>query len=79
MHYSLCDMFSDLTQNSIEAGASVVTVRLIQDEASVRFSVEDNGKGMSLATLQKASDHLPSFSLQKNILSYINMYVTKKI
>lgn len=56
MHYSLCDMFSDLTQNSIEAGASVVTVRLIQDEASVRFSVEDNGKGMSIATLQKASD-----------------------
>lgn len=56
MHYSLCDMFSDLTQNAIEAGAGNIDVRLEQTERSLRFSVEDDGKGMTAATLEKAAD-----------------------
>ncbi len=56
MHYSLCDMFSDLTQNSIEAGAGNVKIRLNQTEATVFFSVEDDGKGMTGKQLEKAAD-----------------------
>ena len=56
MHYSLCDMFSDLTQNSVEAGAKRIAVRLIQDEASIFFSVEDDGRGMTGEELEKAAD-----------------------
>ena len=56
MHYSLCDMFSDLTQNSVEAGAKRIAVRLIQDEASIFFSVEDDGRGMTREQLERAAD-----------------------
>ena len=56
MHSSLCDMFSDLTQNSAEAGAKRIAVRLIQDEASIFFSVEDDGRGMARDELQRAAD-----------------------
>ncbi len=56
MHYSLCDMFSDLTQNSIEADAKQVSVRLVQSEKEILFSVEDNGHGMTQEQLEKAAD-----------------------
>ena len=56
MHYSLCDMFSDLTQNSVEAGAKRIAVRLIQDEEAIFFSVEDDGRGMTGDELQRAAD-----------------------
>ena len=56
MHYSLCDMFSDLAQNSVEAGAKRIAVRLIQDEEAVFFSVEDDGRGMTRDELNKAAD-----------------------
>ena len=28
MHYTLCDLFSDLTQNAVEAGADHIAVAL---------------------------------------------------
>ena len=56
MHYSLCDMFSDLAQNSVEAGAKRIAVRLIQDNESIFFSVEDDGRGMTQEQLEKAAD-----------------------
>jgi hypothetical protein len=56
MHYTLCDMFSDLTQNAVEAGASTITVRLSETDHDISISIEDNGKGMSRETLKKATD-----------------------
>ncbi|ULQ58948.1 sensor histidine kinase [Brucepastera parasyntrophica] len=56
MHYTLCDMFSDLTQNSIEAGADTITVDIEQTETSVSCCIEDNGKGMSPEQLKRATD-----------------------
>ena len=49
-------MFSDLTQNSVEAGAKRIAVTLIQNEGSIFFSVEDDGRGMTGDELAKAAD-----------------------
>jgi len=56
MHYTLCDLFSDLTQNSIEAGSGIVTVALTQTDRDLVFIIEDNGKGMTPEQLKKATD-----------------------
>jgi hypothetical protein len=56
MHYSLCDMFSDLTQNAVEAGANDITVKMEQTEREIFFSVGDNGKGMSPEQQRRATD-----------------------
>jgi len=56
MHFTLCDMFSDLTQNAVEAGARTITVELDQSPARIGFRVKDDGKGMTAEELQKASD-----------------------
>ncbi|HNY22879.1 MAG TPA: sensor histidine kinase [Treponemataceae bacterium] len=56
MHYTLCDMFSDLTQNSVEAGASRVEVRVEESAREISLSIEDDGKGMTPDELKRASD-----------------------
>lgn len=56
MHYTLCDMFSDLTQNAVEAGANTITVVLTETERNLSFYLEDNGKGMTPEQLQRATD-----------------------
>ena len=56
MHYCLCDLFSDLVQNSVEAGADLIRVKLRETDREVRFRVEDNGKGMTPAELARATD-----------------------
>lgn len=56
MHYTLCDMFSDLTQNALEAGADRVTVRLAETDGEVSLVIEDNGKGMTADQLKRATD-----------------------
>lgn len=56
MHYTLCDMFSDLTQNAFEANASLITIELKQDDREISINIEDNGKGMSSERLKKATD-----------------------
>ncbi len=56
MHASLCDFVSDIVQNSIEALSSHVTLSIDEDDSVMRFSVADNGKGMSEEVLQKARD-----------------------
>jgi hypothetical protein len=56
MHYTLCDMFSDLTQNAFEAASSLITVDLTQDDREISIRIEDNGKGMSGEQLKKATD-----------------------
>ncbi|MBQ6720762.1 MAG: sensor histidine kinase, partial [Clostridia bacterium] len=46
----------DLAQNSITAGASLVTVRISVDEAGMLTMVlEDNGKGMSPELLERVT------------------------
>lgn len=56
MHYCLCDLFSDLVQNSVEAGAGLITVELGETDRLIRFRVEDNGKGMAPDELKRARD-----------------------
>jgi hypothetical protein len=56
MHYCLCDLFSDLVQNSVEAGANLISVEVIETDREIRFRVEDNGRGMTPAELARAID-----------------------
>jgi len=56
MHYTLCDMFSDLTQNSFEAGAGIITVVFSETEGKLSVSIQDNGKGMTPEQLKRATD-----------------------
>lgn len=56
MHYTLCDLFADLTQNSVEAKAKKVTVELIETEKDITVYIRDDGKGMSEQTLNKVVD-----------------------
>jgi hypothetical protein len=56
MHYTLCDMIADITANSVEAGASHITLECIQTPDALVVTVTDNGKGMSRETLMKARD-----------------------
>ncbi len=48
----------DIAQNSISAGASLITVTVVEDRPgdTLSISVEDNGKGMSPETVQKVID-----------------------
>ena len=48
----------DIAQNSISAGASLITISVVEDlgEDTLSISVEDNGKGMSEETVQKVID-----------------------
>jgi hypothetical protein len=56
VHYTLCDLFSDLTQNAIEAGSTEVTVTLTESDRSISLSVADDGKGMTEGQLKRATD-----------------------
>lgn len=56
MHYSLCDIIADITQNSVEAKASKVKVELTETKEKVIVYIRDNGKGMSAETLKKVQD-----------------------
>lgn len=56
MHYTLCDLFADLTQNSVDAAATYITVELLETEKNITVYIRDNGKGMSKQTLKKALD-----------------------
>lgn len=54
MHATICDIITDLVQNSIEAGASQVTLEVNTDPETIEVCIADNGKGMDEATLKKA-------------------------
>jgi hypothetical protein len=56
MHYTLCDMFSDLTQNSFEAGASLITIDFAETETELSVTIGDNGRGMKPDQLKRATD-----------------------
>ena len=54
MHATVCDIIADLVQNSIEAGASQVTLEVSTNPERIDVCIADNGKGMDEITLKKA-------------------------
>lgn len=48
----------DLVENSLQAGATLVTIEIIEDEATDRLTirVSDNGRGMGEKTVQQVTD-----------------------
>ncbi|MBN2162193.1 MAG: ATP-binding protein [Pontiellaceae bacterium] len=56
MHATLCDMITDLVQNSIEARATEITLEIKENDSNLNVVIADNGKGMDAETLQKARD-----------------------
>jgi hypothetical protein len=56
MHYTICDYILDLTQNSIEAGSSIINLDIHESTNKIEVSVSDNGKGMDAEKIKKAQD-----------------------
>ena len=56
MHYSVCDYILDVFQNSVEAGASTISVELIESPETISVTVTDDGPGMTSETQKKALD-----------------------
>lgn len=56
MHATICDLITDLVQNSIEADATEITLNIEETDNNLSVVIEDNGKGMSAETLGKAKD-----------------------
>ena len=56
MHFTMADLVTDITQNAIESGASLVELDVIESEKEFRFHVKDNGKGMTKEELTRAID-----------------------
>ncbi len=56
MHATLCDLITDLVQNSIEAGASEINLKVEETQTNLNVVIADNGKGMSAELLKKAKD-----------------------
>jgi len=54
VHATLCDIVTDIVQNSIEAGASQVTLEISTNPEKIEICIGDNGKGMDKATLERA-------------------------
>ena len=56
MHATICDMITDLVQNSIEARATEINLNVEETKTNLNIVIADNGKGMSAETLEKAKD-----------------------
>ena len=56
MHATLCDLITDLVQNSIEAQATDIHLNIKETDTNLSFVIADNGKGMNAETLEKAKD-----------------------
>jgi hypothetical protein len=56
VHHSITDFTLDIAQNSIEAGAGVVTVDILEQDSMLSICIGDNGKGMSAEVLAKVQD-----------------------
>jgi len=55
VHFTLTDLITDITQNGVESGASIVELH-IEEREEFRFTVIDNGKGMTAEELKRAQD-----------------------
>ena len=56
MHASLSDIVADVSANSIEAGAALVQVFVIEKDGRIELKVVDNGKGMPPEIVARAFD-----------------------
>jgi len=61
MHFTLADLITDITQNGAEAGADLVELEVSETvgppgKGEFRFTVKDNGKGMTARELALAQD-----------------------
>jgi hypothetical protein len=73
LHFTLTDLITDITQNGVESGASVVELQVSEamdseepwgssepqgsyGKGEFRFTVIDNGKGMTAEELKRAQD-----------------------
>ena len=56
MHATICDLITDLVQNSIEAHAADITLKVEKNKKNITVVLTDNGKGMSAEILEKAKD-----------------------
>ena len=56
MHFTLCDLVTDITQNACEAGADTVRLEIRENNREFRFQVTDNGKGMDEQERRRALD-----------------------
>jgi hypothetical protein len=61
VHFTLADLVTDITQNGAESGAALVELDVAETKnpgshGEFRFTVRDNGKGMSASELKRAVD-----------------------
>ena len=56
MHATICDMVMDLVQNSIEANAKQIELKVEEINRHLKIAIVDDGKGMDAETLEKAKD-----------------------
>lgn len=75
-----CHAFSEISLhildaafNSIDAGATLISISVAEDESSVCFVISDNGCGMPPEILEKAA--LPRFSTKKS--AGLGLYLLK--
>jgi hypothetical protein len=61
MHFTLTDLVTDITQNGAESGAECVELHISEvqgpsGKGEFRFTVKDNGKGMTAEELKRVQD-----------------------
>jgi signal transduction histidine kinase len=56
MHADIADVIADTALNSIEAGSSLVELRLEESAETIAVEISDNGKGMDEKTLGRVFD-----------------------
>jgi len=56
VQYSICDFIIDIVQNSVEAKANVITLKIEEIENTFAVSIGDDGCGMDKETLEKVKD-----------------------
>lgn len=56
MHFAIGDFLLDLVQNSVEAGASDISMTIVEEPDWISAEVTDNGKGMDAVELERAKD-----------------------
>jgi len=56
LHFTVADLITDIAQNAVEAGSSLVEIEVDDSGKEFRFLVKDNGKGMTEEELKRAID-----------------------
>jgi hypothetical protein len=56
LHFTVSDFLLDLVQNSVEAGAGHIVLKVFEGDRLLELVVDDNGKGMDKQTLARVRD-----------------------